>query len=107
MNQTLPKDIDVPGVDNHKSPCEFIRFFNKSFIENPHGRISIDVNIGLKDLCMFIQLSDYGGFDNVLPQFYTCKKHDFLDKENINVIKKLYHKGDSSKKLFDKSMESM
>lgn len=111
MNKTLPKEqidvIDIPGPEEPKNPCDFFRFFNKSFIENPQGKISIDVNIGLNDMCLLIQFANFGHFDNVLPQLYTCKKHDFLDNESPDVIRKLYHKGDSSVKLFKKDGAGM
>ena len=94
--------FDDQNQENKDSQCNFLSKFKNIILTYPNGKVQIDFNIGLKDICVSIMFRGFNIYSDVLPQIYMCKKFnsldDFLDNLGEEESSKIWS---DQKPLFD------
>ena len=75
---------NIPAPFNHTTKdakCDFTGKLAKELIKYQNGKLVVSMQIGLYDICFYLQLMGYErNFDELMPAFYTCKKVNNLAK---------------------------
>ncbi|XP_066910174.1 uncharacterized protein [Clytia hemisphaerica] len=101
----LIPDFENKTQEDKDSQCDFLENFRETLLKYDNGKMKIDVNIGLKDMCMFIMFTGFKTYSEILPQFYSCKKFEFLNSVEEETANKVWDEDSWSRKMFDSTID--